>query len=181
MVYLLLAPGFEESEAIVPADLLRRANIETALVSLSGKTVTGANGMTVCADLELSQLSLDQAEMIVLPGGLPGVDNLWADERVSQLIQQAAQREIWLAAICAAPVLLGRFGLLDDRKAISYPTRHDQLGKALVQPEARVVVDGRFVTGHACGSAFDFGLRLVEALRGAEAAKTVDGQIFYHR
>lgn len=181
MVYFLLAPGFEESEAIVPNDLLRRAGVETALVSLSGKTVTGTNGITVCVDLELSQIALDEAEMIVLPGGLPGVDNLWADERVSQLIQQAAQREIWLAAICAAPILLGRFGLLDGRQAVSYPTRQDQLGKALVQPEARVVVDGRFVTGHGCGASFDFGLKLVEVLRGAEAAKTVDGLLYYHR
>ena len=77
MVYLLLAPGFEESEAVVPADLLRQAEIETALVSLSGPTVTGAHNITIQADLELSQVDLDQAEMIVLPGGGVGVENLW--------------------------------------------------------------------------------------------------------
>ena len=181
MVYILLAPGFEESEGIVPADLLRQAGVETALVSLSGPTVTGGHNITVQADLELSQVDLDQAEMLVLPGGGVGVENLWNDERVSALIQEAARRNIWLAALCAGPILLGRWGLLDGHKAVSYPTRQDQLGKAQVLPEARAVLDGKFVTGHACGSSFDFGLKLVEALRGQEAAKTVNERIFYYR
>lgn len=181
MVYILLAPGFEVSEGLVPADLLRQADVETALVSLSGRTAVGINGFTVCTDLELSQVDLDQAEMIVLPGGGGGVEALWADERVSQLIQEAARRGIWLAALCAAPVLLARWGLLDGREAVSYPTRYDQLGKAVVRPEARTVVDGRFVTGHACGSSFDFGLKLVEVLRGKKAAQDVNERIYYYR
>jgi len=133
MVYVLLAPGFEESEAVVPTDLLRQAGLETALVSLSGPTVSGSHGITL------------------------------------------------LAALCAAPILLGRWGLLDGRKATSYPTRHSQLGKAEVLPEARAVSDGKFVTGHACGSAFDFGLKLVEVLRGEEAARAVNDVIYYRR
>lgn len=103
MVYVLLAPGFEESEAIVPTDLLRQGGLETALVSLSGPTVTGGHNITVQADLELSQVDLDQAEMIVLPGGGVGVENLWNSEAVSQLIQEAAKRNIWLAAPCCWP------------------------------------------------------------------------------
>ena len=132
MVYVLLAPGFEESEAVVPTGL------ETALVSLSGPTVSGSHGITLCADLELSQVDLSNAEMLVLPGGLGGVEALWADDRVSALIQEAAGKGVWLAALCAAPILLGRWGLLDGRKATSYPTRHGQLGKAEVLPEARI-------------------------------------------
>lgn len=174
-------PGFEESEAIVPTDLLRQGGLETALVSLSGPTVTGGHNITVQADLELSQVDLDQAEMIVLPGGGVGVENLWNSEAVSQLIQEAAKRNIWLAALCAGPVLLARWGLLDGRKATSYPTRHDQLGKAEVLPQERAVADGKFVTGHACGSSFDFGLKLVEVLRGKEVADEINGRIFYYR
>lgn len=181
MVYVLLAPGFEESEAIVPTDLLRQGGLETALVSLSGPTVTGGHNITVQADLELSQVDLDQAEMIVLPGGGVGVENLWNSDAVSQLIQEAAKRNIWLAALCAGPVLLARWGLLDGRKATSYPTRHDQLGKAEVLPQERAVADGKFVTGHACGSSFDFGLKLVEVLRGKEVADEINGRIFYYR
>ena len=181
MVYLFLAPGFEESEGIVPADLLRQAEVEVALVSLSGKTVTGAHNITVQADLTIDQVDLDQAEMLVFPGGGTGVENLWNDDRVSALIQEAARRNIWLAALCAGPVLLARWGLLDGRRAVCYPTRQDQLGGAEVLPEARAVLDGRFVTGHACGSSFDFGLKLVEALRGPQAAQAVNGHIFYRR
>ena len=192
MVYVLLAPGFEESEAVVPTDLLRQAGLETALVSLSGPTVSGSHGITLCADLELSQVDLSNAEMLVLPGGLGGVEALWADDRVSTLsqqsrdsalalLQEAAGKGVWLAALCAAPILLGRWGLLDGRKATSYPTRHSQLGKAEVLPEARAVSDGKFVTGHACGSAFDFGLKLVEVLRGEEAARAVNDVIYYRR
>ena len=97
------------------------------------------------------------------------------------LLQEAAGKGVWLAALCAAPILLGRWGLLDGRKATSYPTRHSQLGKAEVLPEARAVSDGKFVTGHACGSAFDFGLKLVEVLRGEEAARAVNDVIYYRR
>lgn len=109
------------------------------------------------------------------------MEALWADDRVSTLIQEAAGKGVWLAALCAAPILLGRWGLLDGRKATSYPTRHSQLGKAEVLPEARAVSDGKFVTGHACGSAFDFGLKLVEVLRGEEAARAVNDVIYYRR
>ena len=179
MVYILLAPGFEESEGLVPADLLRQAQVDTALVSLSGKTVTGGHNITVCTDLELSQVDLDQAEMIILPGGKGGVDGLWNDDRVSALIQEAARRGIWLAALCAGPVLIARWGLLDGHKAVTYPARQNQLGKAQVIPDARTVVDGTFVTGHACGSSFDFGLKVIEVLRGKEAAKAIDDHIYY--
>lgn len=181
MVYLFLAPGFEESEAVVPADLLRQAEVETALVSLSGGTVTGAHNITVQADLTVDEVDLDQAEMLVFPGGGTGVENLWNDDRVSALIQEAARRDIWLAALCAGPILLGRWGLLDGHKAVSYPTRQDQLGRVQVLPEARAVLDGKFVTGHACGSSFDFGLKIVEALRGREAVEIINERIFYHR
>ena len=181
MVYLFLAPGFEESEAIVPADLLRQAGVEVALTSLSGETVTGGHNITVRADGDLSQVDLEQAEMLVFPGGGAGVENLWKDDRISALIQEAARRGIRLAALCAGPVLLSRWGLLDGRRAVSYPTRQDQLGAAQVLPQARVVEDGSFVTGHACGSSFDFGLKLVEVLRGREAAQAVNERIFYYR
>ena len=100
---------------------------------------------------------------------------------LAQSIPEYLAPGVWLAALCAAPILLGRWGLLDGRKATSYPTRHSQLGKAEVLPEARAVSDGKFVTGHACGSAFDFGLKLVEVLRGEEAARAVNDVIYYRR
>ena len=131
--------------------------------------------------LTLEQVDAEAMEMLVLPGGLGGVEALWADDRVSTLIQEAAGKGVWLAALCAGPVLLARWGLLDGRKAPSYPPRHDQLGKAEVLPQERAVADGKFVTGHACGSSFDFGLKLVEVLRGKEVADEINGRIFYYR
>ena len=117
MVYILLAPGFEEAEALVPADLLRRANIDTALVSLQGEAVAGSHQITVKADLTLDRADLNRAEMVVLPGGGVGVKNLGEDPRVEALVREAIRRDIWVAAICAAPTLLGRWGLLEGKKA----------------------------------------------------------------
>ena len=179
MVYILLAPGFEEAEALVPADLLRRANIETALVSIQGDTVTGSHGITVTADTLLEKIDLSKAEMIVLPGGGTGVKNLGAEPAVERLVRQAADQNIWVAAICAAPTLLGRWGLLEGRKAICYPGLGEQLTGAQVQTAPGEIKDGKIITGRAAGSAFDFGAELIEALLDRAAADKVLEAICY--
>lgn len=179
MVYILLAPGFEEAEALVPADLLRRAGIETALVSLAGDTVAGSHQITVAADLALDKLDLSQAEMIVLPGGGPGWKNLGKEPRVERLVRQTVERDIWVAAICAAPTLLGRWGLLEGKHAVCFPGMEDGLTGARAQMDQRVVADGKLITGRAAGSAFDFGLALVEALKGKDEAGKAREAIHY--
>ena len=121
MVYILLAPGFEEAEALVPADLLRRAGIETALVSLDGAPVPGGQGICVTADLTLDDVRLDDARMVVLPGGGVGVKNLGSSPKVEALVRDAAARGLWLAAICAAPSLFSLWGLLDGRRPYATP------------------------------------------------------------
>ena len=176
MVYILLAPGFEEAEALVPADLLRRAGVETALVSVTGEPVPGSHGVTVTADTDLDGADLSRAEMIVLPGGGPGHKNLGAEPRVERLVREAADRGLWVAAICAAPTLLGRWGLLEGKQAVCYPGMEEGLAGAKVRA---VVVDGKIITGRAAGSAFDFGLALVEALAGKGAAQQVRNGIYY--
>ena len=118
MVYILLAPGFEEAEALVPVDMLRRANIETATVSITGEPVPGSHGVTVLADVTLDDVDLSRADMIVLPGGGPGYKNLGKEPRVEQLVRKAAEKDLWVAAICAAPTLLGRWGLLEGKNAV---------------------------------------------------------------
>ena len=180
MVHILLAPGFEEAEALVPADLLRRAGIETALTAVDDeKQVTGSRGITVLADLELAQVDLTHAEMLVLPGGTKGVNNLKAHPAVASLIQEAADREIPLAAICAAPTLLGGMGLLKGKRAVCYPGMEGQLTGARTAMEQKVVRDGLITTGRAAGSAFEFGLALVELLAGPEKAEEVRHAIHY--
>lgn len=179
MVYILLAPGFEEAEALVPADLLRRAGIETALVSLGGETVAGSHGITVTADTTLDRIDLSRAEMLVLPGGGVGVKNLGAEPAVEAAVREAVDRGLWVAAICAAPTLLGKWGLLAGKQAVCYPGMEDGLACGQARMDQGVVTDGRIITGRAAGSAVDFGLTLAAALVGAEGAEKVRGEIYY--
>ena len=179
MVYILLADGFEEAEALVPADLLRRAGIETALAAVKGGTAVGAHGIEVKADVKLSQVDVSRMEMLVLPGGMGGVRGLGAEPAVAALVQTAVDRELWLAAICAAPTLLAQWGLLKGRRAVCYPGMENQLTGAEAAMEQGVVTDGHVVTGRAAGSAFDFGLALVEALAGADKAQEVRHAVHY--
>ena len=179
MVYVLLAPGFEEAEALVPVDLLRRAEIETKTVTITGMPVPGSHGVTVTADLTLDQADLSQADTVVLPGGGLGYQNLGKEPRVEALVREAAGKGVWVAAICAAPTLLGRWGLLNGKQAVCYPGMEEGLAGARSRPDSGVVVDGKIITGRAAGSAFDFGLALVEALAGRERSDEVRRGIYY--
>ena len=179
MVYILLAPGFEEAVALVPAYLLRRAGIKTALVSLNGETVTGSHNITVSADMTLDKVDLSNGEMVVLPGGGVGVQNLGLEPAVAALVRQAAASGLPVAAICAAPTLLGEWGLLEGKQAVCYPGMEGQLTGAQTRMEQRFVADGKIITGRAAGSAFDFGLALVEALAGLDEAEKVRHAIHY--
>ena len=179
MVYILLADGFEEAEALVPADLLRRADIDTALVSLWGSEAVGGRGIWVKADLNVAQVDLTKADMFVLPGGRVGVRNLAGEPVVAALLQEAADRDIWIAAICAAPTLLAKTGCLRGKRAVCYPGMEDQLEGATALMDQGVVVDGHIITGRAAGSAFDFGLALVKALAGEEKADEVRHAVHY--
>lgn len=179
MVYILLAPGFEEAEALVPADLLRRAGLETKLIGLTAAPVPGGQGMQVVPDGTLDQVDLDRADMIVLPGGSLGVKNLGAEPAVEALVRRAAQRGIWVAAICAAPTLLAQWDLLHGQRAVCYPGLEPRLGDA--QPQDFSVVEaGNIITGRAAGSAFDFGLKLVSVLSNTEKSEEVRHGICYY-
>jgi protein deglycase len=179
MVYILLAPGFEEAEALVPADLLRRAGLETKLIGLTAAPVPGGQGMQVVPDGTLDQVDLDRADMIVLPGGSLGVKNLGAEPAVEALVRRAAQRGIWVAAICAAPTLLAQWDLLHGKRAVCYPGLEPRLGDA--QPQDFSVVEaGNIITGRAAGSAFDFGLKLVSVLSNTEKSEEVRHGICYY-
>lgn len=180
MVYIFLGEGFEESEALVPADLLRRAGIDVALTALRGQEVTGGHGITVRADIALSQAEPQACDLIFLPGGTGGVASLAACPQALNLVLSHYGKGGYVAAICAAPTLLASLGLLEGRKAVCYPGMEDQMAGALVQTGSPVVVDGRLVTGEAAGSAFAFGLRLVELLRGPAAAEQVKKSVHYH-
>ena len=172
MVYLFLADGCEEIEALTPVDILRRAGCEVTTVGVTGKCVTGSHGIKIEADATLGEAEADCAdiEMIVLPGGMPGAKNLDGSAGVDRFIKAALDADAYLAAICAAPMIYGKRGLLKGRDATCYPGFEQYLEGAKYY-EASVVVDGNFVTSNGMGSALDFALQLVSLLKGEDAAQ----------
>lgn len=178
MIAIMLAPGFEEIEALAPCDLLRRAGLETVLVGVGGPVVTGSHRITVQADMELKELSAEQLEMLVLPGGLRGVQSLLASDEALQLTKHAWDDGKFVCAICAAPTILARLGITDGREAVCYPGKEPEMGEAVMVNES-VVRSGRLITGRAAGSAIDFALTLVEVLKGREEAQRISAQIVY--
>ena len=180
MVCILLWNGFEEAEALVPADLLHRAGVEVSLTALDGEFVTGSHNITVKADTTLDHVDPTAVELVMLPGGLGGVKALGDDPRTAPFVRSVLDRGGLVAAICAAPTLLAAFGLLDGKKAVCYPGMEGEMVGALPQPSVPFVVDGSIITGEAAGSAFPFGLKLVEILRGLEAAQKVKDAVHYH-
>lgn len=171
MVYLFLATGFEEVEALAPVDILRRADIEVQLISVSGeKVVTGSHGIAVTADGLFEETDFSDGELLVLPGGMPGTLNLEAHPDLAELLRFNFQNGKMLAAICAAPMVLGKLGLLNGHRATCYPSYEEFLLGAEFSEE-RVVVSQNIITSRGAGTAMEFGLALVEKLKGEDVAK----------
>lgn len=179
MVYVLLGEGFEESEAIVPVDLLRRAEVEVSLVALKGKTVKSSHGIQVEADCQLKDVDEGKLEMIVIPGGLGGVAAIMGNQSALGLVQRAGDRGAYVCAICAGPTVLAHLGIADRRRAVCYPGMEEEMGSAVVKKGERVVCDGHMITAEAAGSSFEFGLKLVEALKGKDVAHKVKQAVHY--
>jgi 4-methyl-5(b-hydroxyethyl)-thiazole monophosphate biosynthesis len=169
---VLLAPGFEEIEAITVIDVLRRAAIDTRMVGTVASRVEGSHGIAVEADLTLEQAATQSWDLVVLPGGLPGSTNLRDDERVQALVRAQHDRGGRIAAICAAPIALSAAGVLTDRQATSYPAFANQIACAGYR-EDPVVVDGPVVTSRGVGTALRFALALVRELSGVERARSL--------
>lgn len=177
MVYLFLANGFEEIEALCPLDLLRRANIEITTVGIGSETVRGAHGITVHADIPDIMYRDSAPEMIILPGGMPGAKNLDESKTVDVAIKTARKKGAYIAAICAAPFVLGKRGVLDGLNATCFPGFEGELRGANIVTDRGVVVDGNVITARGMGVAQKFGLTLVALLRGEEVAKAIEKSI----
>ena len=181
MVYLLLGTGFEETEAIAPLDLLRRAGIEVQTVGLTDWIVVGSHGIPVQADMMIQQLDLkqdpDAADMIILPGGMGGVRSIRDCPAALQAISQVWAKGHFVAAICAAPTVLAHLHITDGRRATCYPGCEENMGSAVMVPDQAVVRDGMLITGASAGCAVKFGLELIAALKGRDAAEAIAQQI----
>ena len=182
MVYMLLGNGFEEIEAIAPLDILRRAGIDVSTVSLTGDLpVRGGHDIAVEADITLDKVDFAPLEMLVLPGGGGGVASIKKTPAAMELIRRATEADKLLAAICAAPSLPAALNLVSGRQVACHPSVYDEVAAAggILQPELPVVRDNNLITGKAAGASLDFGLELVAALRGKEAAEEIRKSLYY--
>ena len=177
MVYMLLGTGFEETEAIAPLDLLRRAGVEVMTVGVDGKIVVGSHGIGIEADIELSELDLTNLEMIILPGGLGGVTSVRASEGAMNALKFAWDNDKSVAAICAGPTVLADLHITDGKNTTCFPGCEDGMGSAIVHGDVPCVRDGKLITGASAGCAIPFGLALVAALKGQDAADKIRKQI----
>ncbi len=172
MIYMFIATGFEEIEALCPLDIMRRAGLKVTTVGIGGSCITGAHGITVHTDItdaDYSALEDKSADMIFLPGGMPGTLNLAASSAVTKAIELAVAQKAYIAAICAAPSILGDWGLLEGKEAICYPGFEDRLTGALIS-EKKVVLDGNILTAAGMGVALEMGLEIVKLFCGKQKA-----------
>ena len=176
MVYMLLGTGFEETEAIAPLDLLRRAGVEVQTVGLNGKIIYGGHGIGIETDIEIGQMDLTNLEMIILPGGLGGVASIRGCQAAMEAVRFAYENDKYTAAICAGPTVLADLGIPNGKNATCYPGCEGQMGSANMV-EAAAVTDGKLITGTSAGCAVSFGLALIAALKGQQEAERIEKQI----
>lgn len=177
MVYVFLADGFEEIEAIAPIDLLRRAGIQVKTVGIGGWEITGAHGITIRCDILPEHMRLTSSlDGIVLPGGMPGTKNLERSPDVQRAVVFCAENKKYIAAICAAPSILGHLGLLEGKEAVCYPGFEEELRGAVLSAEP-VCEDGNMITAKGAGVAVEFGLKLVGIFCGAKTASDLKAGI----
>ena len=169
MIWIFLAQGFEEVEALTPLDLLRRAGCEVVTVGIGSCRIKGSHGIEVLSDTDDAHLPEQRPDMVILPGGMPGTTGLDASVTVEKTVLDCHARGGYLAAICAAPMVLGKRGLLAGKRATCYPGFEQYLTGATVS-RGGVVVDGHVITAAGMGVALDFGLELVAILKGREVA-----------
>ena len=174
MLYMFLANGFEETEAIGCLDVIRRAQIEIKTVGISGKEITGSHGVCVVADLGADEISFDGLDGVILPGGMPGTTNLQADETVINAVKFCAEQGKLVAAICAAPMILGQLGILEGKMAVCYPGFEEHLKGATVDANALVAIDGNIITGRGAGAAMLFGARIADWFKAGAGQDILD-------
>lgn len=178
MVTIILGTGFEEAEALVPCDLLRRAGIQVQLAGIGGLEITGGHGITVKADCIAEETDLNASELVMLPGGLGGVKSILDCPKILEGVAAQYRMGKRVAAICAAPTVLARLGITDGKKATCYPGCEEQMGQAQMVDEP-VITDGMVTTGRAAGAAVDFGLELIALLKDRQTAHKVSAAIVY--
>ncbi|MBP3323409.1 MAG: DJ-1/PfpI family protein [Clostridia bacterium] len=177
MIYVFLADGFEETEAIAPIDILRRAELEVKTVALKGDRAESSHGVTVLCDMNIKDITTEDMDAIVLPGGMPGTLNLEANPIVRVCIDYCYNNGKLIGAICAAPSILGHLGLLKGKNAVCFPGFENELTGAVIPENELVVKDGNIITAKGAGVALEFGLALAKELAGDLQARKIKAAI----
>ena len=178
MVYIILGKGFEPMEAVAPCDILRRGGVEVQFAGIGVTLIEGGHGICVQADCRVEDMKLGRTDMVILPGGLGGVQSILGCETAMNFIRLAYEDQKYVAAICAAPTILAQLHITDDRRATCYPGMESQMGAA-VMTDCGAVQDGRVITGRAAGAADEFGLLCLQALQGKDVSSQVAAGIVY--
>ena len=176
MIAIMMADGFEEIEALTPVDILRRAGLDARTVAVGSKVAVGSHGIAVVCDMTADEVNLDEVTAVIFPGGMPGSLNLDASPYSDKFIDAVMKNGGKLAAICAAPLVLGRRGLLDGKRAICYPGFEKELKGAMID-DSPVVTDGNVTTAIGMGAALPFSLELVRVILGEEKANEIAAAI----
>ncbi len=172
MFYMFLADGFEETEALVTLDMLRRAGVETKTVGIGASVIVGTHGIKVFADIEEKEVKLADCDGIVLPGGMPGTENLYASDTVNKSVEFCINSKKLVCAICAAPIILGRKGLLHGHNAVCFPGFEEELNGAVIT-DAPCVKSGNVITAKGAGCVFEFSYEIIAAVKGAKIANDI--------
>jgi len=180
MIYIFLGKGFEDIEALTPIDMLRRAGCEVVTVGIGGKEITSARGVTVLADITDNEMSADNVEMVVLPGGVGGTAAIAGCENALAMIKTVYNKGLPVAAICAAPTVLGTLGILEGKRAVCHPSVETQLicGELVREP---IVRDGTVITARGAGVSLPFALALVAIIKGSDTAKQIASAICFEQ
>lgn len=179
MIYVFLANGFEEAEALIPVDMLRRCELDVVTVGIGGQAVMGSHNIPVLADITDSEIVLDnKIDMIILPGGMPGTLNLEKNPNVQKAIDFCKDNNKYIAAICAAPSILGHKGILDGKEATCYVGFEEQLGNAIIKNKP-VCSDGNVITSRGAGTAMEFSFELVKTLISDERCENLKKSVLY--
>lgn len=176
MIYIFLAEGCEEVEALSPLDVLKRAKLDVMTACVTGDIITSSHGVKIVADTTIDKISKEDIDAIILPGGMPGTLNLYQSERVKELVAYCMESNKPLCAICAAPLILGRMGYLNGKNAICYPGFEDELKGAKICEDS-ICKDGNIITAKGVGVALEFGLKIVEELKGKAEALRIKQEI----
>lgn len=176
MIYIFLANGFEECEALATIDILRRAGFDIKTVGVGSKTITSTHNIPIVCDIQTNEVNLDNLQAVILPGGMPGTTNLENDKTVSDVIDYAFKNDILIGAICAAPLILGHKNILIGKNATCFPGFEDDLYGAVISDE-RVVKDGNIITACGVGVAFEFGFKILSALTSNEKTQELKKQM----